>query len=411
MWSGPLLRARSAPLLSRARRLLLFIFSMTLLVSVCTSTPRRVYDERFHLQRADQIARGRPLTEVFTEPTPSAVGPVFPIMHSLVQRMSHGSVRASRVVSLLAMAFCIGLVAEVLRSAGDDPAAGVLLFCASPFVVSSVLALSETLSLVFVFGALAVIWTADRRHGPGLERLVASAVLMGVAILTRQSLAVLALPLVVAWIFANGFRLLDVAILTMPSILAVLLLVSLWGGLVPPGQGRLIAKEAFASEHIARALAYCAVMGTLMQPTILWTRTVTWLGGAGLALNLLGGWWTFPVLLTMFPDGGAWTEVFRRAFWGAAVGVACGYFGILVRTAWIERDALAGVCCLAVALVAISCGIVTGEFSSRYVVAAVPFLLLLSRLRTSMWGELGGLVGATVGFLLGLVSLRAYGLW
>jgi hypothetical protein len=309
------------------------------------------------------------------------------------------------------MAFCIGLVAEVLRSAGDDPAAGVLLFCASPFVVSSVLALTETLSLVFGFGALAVIWTADRRHGPGLERLVASAVLMGVAILTRQSLAVLALPLVVAWIFANGFRLLDVAILTMPSILAVLLLLSLWGGLVPPGQGRLIAKEAFAAGHIARALAYCAVMGTLMQPTILWSRTVTWLGGAGLALNLLGGWWTFPVLLTMFPDGGAWTEVFRRAFWGAAVGVACGYFGILVRAAWIERDARAGVCCLAVALVAISCGIVTGEFSSRYVVAAVPFLLLLSRLRTSMWGELGGLVGATVGFLLGLVSLRAYGLW
>ncbi len=309
------------------------------------------------------------------------------------------------------MAICIGCVAGVLRSIGDDPRAAMLLFCSSPLFVSSTLALTETLSLVFGFGAFVVIWTADRWDGPGLERLLAAAVLMGVAILTRQSLAVLALPLVVAWTCVRGFRLVDVAILSTPSILALLLLLSLWGGLVPPGQEKLVAKEGFTMEHVVRALAYCTVMGSHIQPTILWSPTVAWLGGAGLALNLLGGWWTFPVLLTVFPDGGAWTEIFRRVFWGTAVGMAYGYFGTLVRAAWIERNAPAGVCCLAVALIAVSCGCVTGEFSSRYVVAAVPFLLLLSRLRTSLWGEIGGVAGAIVGFLLGLVSLKAYGLW
>ena len=306
--SRPQTAGPAASLLT-ARRLLLVVFSMVLVVGVWIGTTRRVYDERFHLQRADQIARGRPLSEVFTEPTPSAVGPVFPLIHSVVQRVSHGSVRASRLVSLLAMAICIGCVAGVLRSIGDDPRAAMLLFCSSPFVVSSTLALTETLSLVFGFGAFVVIWTADRWDGPGLERLLAAAVLMGVAILTRQSLAVLALPLVVAWTCVRGFRLVDVAILSTPSILALLLLLSLWGGLVPPGQEKLVAKEGFTMEHVVRALAYCTVMGSLIQPTILWSPTVAWLGGAGLALNLLGGWWTFPVLLTVFPDGGAWTDL------------------------------------------------------------------------------------------------------
>ena len=411
MRSGHLPAERRTPLLSAARRLLLVVFSTMLVAGVCTSTTNRIYDERFHLQRADQITRGRPLAEVFTEPTPSAVGPIFPLVHSAVQRMSHGDVRASRLVSLLSMALCLGLVAEVLRKNGDDPAASVLLFCSGPFVVSSVLALTETLALVFGFGAFAVIWTVDRSERPGVGRLAIAAILIGLAILTRQSLAVLALPLVAASISARGFRLLDVVILGTPSILAVLLLLSLWGGLVPPGQAGLVAKEGFAWDHVARALAYCAVMGSLMQPTIVWSRAVALLGGAGVAVNVLAGWWTFPVLLTMFPDGGAWTEVFRRVFWGAAAGVLCGYFGTLIRAAWIERNAPAGVSCLAVTVVAISCGLVTGEFSSRYVVAAVPFLLLISRQRTSTWGEMGGLVGATVGFVLGLVSLRAYGLW
>src|SRR5262249_28377269 len=160
------LAAHPAPWLSSTRRLLLVVFSTTLVVGVWTSTTRRVYDERFHLERADQIARGRPMSRVFTEPTPSAVGPLFPLVHSVVHSMSHGSVRASRFVSLVAMALCIGLVTEVLRRTGDDPAAGVLLFCSSPFVVSSVLALTETLSLMFGFAAFAVIWTADRRDGP-----------------------------------------------------------------------------------------------------------------------------------------------------------------------------------------------------------------------------------------------------
>src|SRR5262245_3940494 len=194
------------------RRLLLVVFSSTLVVGVWVSTPRRIYDERFHLERADQIELGRPLSDVFTEPTPSAVGPVFPLVHAVVQRISGGSTRASRFVNIVAMVLCMGLVAIVLRSTGDEPDAVTLLFCSSPFVVSSALALTETLALVLAFGAFAVIWTADRGQGRARGRLVAAAVLMGMAILTRQSLAVLALPLAGAWICARGFRVIDLAI-------------------------------------------------------------------------------------------------------------------------------------------------------------------------------------------------------
>src|SRR5215475_13009567 len=101
------------------RRLLLVVFSSTLVVGVWVSTPRRIYDERFHLERADQIELGRPLSDVFTEPTPSAVGPVFPLVHAVVQRISGGSTRASRFVNIVAMVLCMGLVALVLRSTGD----------------------------------------------------------------------------------------------------------------------------------------------------------------------------------------------------------------------------------------------------------------------------------------------------
>src|SRR5262245_19341057 len=104
----------------RVRRVLLAVFSLALVVGVCVSTPRRVYDERFHLERADELARGRPLWDVFTAPTTSAVGPVFPLVHSVVQRISGGSTRASRFVSLVALGLCAAFVASVLRSIADE---------------------------------------------------------------------------------------------------------------------------------------------------------------------------------------------------------------------------------------------------------------------------------------------------
>jgi hypothetical protein len=393
------------------RRVLLVVFSVTLLVGAWASTPRRIYDERFHLERADELAQGRPLLDVFTESTLSAVGPVFPLLHSVVQRFSGGDTRPSRLVSLMALGLLTALVASVLRNVGDDIGAVVLLFCSSPLVVSSVLAMTETLALVFAFGAFAPIWTVDRSDTPGLGRLVVSGMLMGLAMLTRQSLAVLVLPLIAALICARGFRLLDLAILSAPAIVALLLLLRLWGALVPPGQEHLVAAGSFSSEHLARALIYCAVMGSLMQPTILWSRPIAWLGAAGLVLNVLGGWWSFPVWMTVFPDGCPWTQLFRLVFWGTATGVACGFFVRLVRAAWVDRNTVAGICLLAVTLISIGCGLVTGHFSSRYVVAAVPFLLLLSRLRTSAAGEAAGTLGAIVGFCMGLLSLKAYGLW
>jgi len=387
------------------------VFSVTLAVGIWASTPRRIYDERFHLERVDRLLEGLPVLDVFTEPTGSAVGPVFPLVHVLVQSFSREDTRASRFVSLTALGLLMALVAAVLRNGGDDGGAAVLVFCSSPLVVSSSLALTETLALVFAFGSFASLWTADHGRPPTSSRLVLSGVLMGVAALTRQSLCILVLPLVLASICARGLRLLDLAIVSVPTIAAMLVLYRLWGGLVPPGQERLVAAGFFSSEHLARALIYCAVMGSLMQPTLLWSWPIAGLGAAGLTLNILGRWWSFPILLTFFPEGAPWTSLWRLVFWGTATGIACGFFVRVARAAWTDRNVVAGICVLAVALIAGGCALVTGQFSSRYVVAAVPFLLLLSRLRTSAAGEIAGTVGAVVGFGTGLASLKAYGLW
>jgi hypothetical protein len=371
------------------------------------SPSHRIYDERYHLDRADQLARGRPMGQVFTEPTPSAVGPVFPIFMWGVQSLFGPDARLARAATLMAMLVCLALTAKALQLFGKEPSECLLLFAVVPFVVSSLMALTEIWALVPAFAAFVILWMQPpgRRH---LFYLLASGACFALAVLTRQSTIILLPALIIAAVKKRGFSLSEVVVLGFPSAAAILLLLSLWGGLLPPGQEHLSQSGSFSYDNFIKGAVYCALMGILMNPRLLLQRTMLLAMAVTLGANLVTNAVSYPILLTVFPEHGSSTALFRKLFGGVGCGFTTGFFAIY---AWQLRKDPRGPamdCLFAVCLVAFSCGLITDSFSSRYLVLAIPFLALL--VSSCPWRVPNFVMLACVasGFLLGLNSFRHY---
>jgi hypothetical protein len=372
-------------------------------------TKVRIYDERYYLERSDQLVAGRNVGAVFSEPSQSAVGPLFPLLQSLVLR-AFDDVRACRVANVLFALCCTACLATLLRAGKKDWSTAFFVFCASPFVVSSVLALTEILTALLSFSAFAVliITPADRLLSRG--RIVASGLLLGFAVLTRQTSIVLLGPLVVFLVQRKQYDLPTIGLACFPSLAAGLWLLTLWGGLTPPGQEFINETFAFSAANAFKGLCYCSIMAVIMEPTIIWSRrrAVLVLVGAVINVALAGRLFVAPVLLSLFPEGGRWTAIFQSAYWGAAIVVVICFLVDRFMAATKDTGLMAGT--LAILVVCLTCGFITHQFSSRYVVTAIPFLVLVTRRDSHPVTEAVSTLGGVVGFFGGVASLHSYAL-
>jgi hypothetical protein len=384
-------------------RWLLVCFAIVLLTGLVAGSRNRIYDERYHLDRMDQVRLGRPWRQIFTERTVSAVGPVFPICAAAVARLSP-DVRAVRLLVFACAGAIFALTVFVLRRISGTGDSAVLLFGASPFVVSSMMALTELPALVFVTAAFATIWVSFNRW----PRIIISGALLALAVWSRQTSVLFALPLAAAWFVVARIRLVEMLALLAAPAAASLGLLALWGGVVPPGLESLTG--GFSVLNVTRGAIYCAVIGCMMNPVFLRGWLPATAIATGLVLNAILGLIHEPVLLTLFPHNPGAAAMFSRIFFGIGIGVCLAYFGNVGSEIWVGRRGLAAVWLGCVFTVVISCGTIA-SFSSRYIVAAIPFLLLISASRPSPWhGKLSRLL-AVIGFIAGLNALRVYGLW
>ncbi|MBS0631521.1 MAG: hypothetical protein JSS11_06380 [Verrucomicrobia bacterium] len=383
------------------------LFALVLLVGILTSTRERIYDERYHLERVDELAAGRPWRDIFTEKSPSAVGPIFPLSSALIGCITP-DVRAVRLfvwLSAIGVYFLTAFLLKQSKSTGAAPLPAALLLGCTPFVVSGALALTEMLALAFALGAFAMVWAPWNR----LARIILSGTLFALAVLTRQTSLIFALPLAALWYAVERIKFVELILLAVLPTVALETLLMLWGGLTPPGQEHL--SGGFSLPHVIQAGIYCAVMGCIINPGYVLNRWMLVALSTTLIGNIALGLIEEPVLLTLFPEHSYSAAIFSRAFFGAGIGLAFGYFFSVAAEAWANRSTTDAVWIGSAVLVIISCGAIVAQFSSRYVVAAIPFLLLLGRNRAYPIGAKLALALMIVGFLLGINALRGYALW
>jgi hypothetical protein len=325
-----------------------------------------------------------------------------------VQSLFGTDARWARAATLAAMLVCLALTAQALKRSGQEPSWYILLFAVAPFVVSSMIALTEMWALVPTLAAFVILWRPKSgRHD--VYYSFASGVCFAIAVLTRQSTVILLPALMIALIKQRGYRPLEILVLGFPPAAALLLLLALWGGLIPPGQEHLMGPQSFSYANFVKGAVYCALMGILMNPRLLLRRMMLLAMAVALAGNLLTDAVSYRILLSVFPDHGRYTALFRQLFWGLGCGFTAGFFIIY---AWELRKKLGSPiadCLLVVCLACLSCGLITDSFSSRYLVLATPFLALMvsssPSLRTPNYVMR---ICVVFGFLLGLNSFIHY---
>jgi hypothetical protein len=224
---------------------LVAVFAATVWPHVLLGTEHAEGDEKSHYYPTVRaMAEDWPRVSPYDVPAMGAVGPLYPYLLSALPAPVVNSLTAVKLVSsLLSLALICVVYYYVAAACGDGWVAFTLtlpVLCCQSFQLSAIWLLTDNAALLFLVPAL---FDPLLRRRPSLPAALLTAVCATLATATRQNYAWVGVPLA-------GFYLLDAppgaprltARSLLPAALAVAgplgvlaLLVSAWGGLVPPG--------------------------------------------------------------------------------------------------------------------------------------------------------------------------------
>jgi len=414
------------------KRLGLVLF-IALVAMVGLSPHHLLYDEPFHIEGAVRLVEGWSLPDLLAKPTGSALGPLYPVIHGILSPLTGLRPPAIRVVNLTTLLMSIIIYSLHLRSLGDkshlQKAFGYL---AIPMIwACSGMALTEVPAQLFAL--IAAVMTApflvDLERGSlqpdGLARVVRfgpvlcggmAGLAMGLAILGRQGYLV-ATPLLLApAVFSRGegkaltfsFSAVGFALLLTAPVFRI------WGGLTPPS---LSSISGFSILHGCLAFLYLGLMTLFVCPhwfsplfSSATPRTFSFVASS-LAAVVLSPFAPLPMrsVFEGFPGfiqiGARLTLVFAGSLLILAFIYSCF---ALIKDGMLERLDLS---CLVIALLgAATCFALRSQFSSRYLLSSLPFLLYAIRSMARPDRPIS-LLFAGLGAQLGAVSLASYYQW
>ncbi len=375
-----------------------------------------LYDERYYMEAAYFLVDRFDFGVLMQTRLDVAAGPLYAYLHYGLSPLTGLSPPAIRIVNLACLGLVIGVVGAVLRRLGYANAwarAGLIL--AVPMIIpASGLALTELPAMACVAGAvLAVTVALGANSTPRIWGLFAFAGLCaGIAILGRQTY----LPALAGFVAVAAFdrRMAGPAALAIATALATIApMVLAWGGLTPPWQTSL--GGGISPVHGVLAFIYLAAAIVLIAPQFVAAAFATRprqaaalaIAGASAAICLVLGF-RFPVatrVIDRLPDG---IEPLAAVSLNAAmltIGALTGLAALF--NVWDRRSDRTVLLCgaLTVLMTGTAAGI-TMQFSSRYVLGAFPFALILLQ----PWVRLNAATAARVvlGAALGFASLGAY---
>jgi hypothetical protein len=369
------------------------------------------YDEPWYLGTV-KLLHEKGLSRQFLLDLPGPAGPLYTLVHAVFEPITHLRPPAVRLVNPLLLILTMGATYAALRRRDSaDAASGTVAMLGVPMTwVICGMALTEMPAMLFVALSVLMLVMAFHEDPSGAMRLVWAALgglFLGIAVLGRQPYLVLlgGLPLLVRDIrrdvpVIGVFAALTVAV-TAPVFLV-------WRGMVPPTITEV--GKGIAWHHGLWSFCYGAVIVLLLAPRFLRLGWAEWavVIVAAVCVSFLVPGQLIPMQTvarralpaSLLPLGQRMTAIGACAI-ALAFGLACVRRGLENRRDRVFIALLTGA-----GLLLLTPMKITHVFSSRYVVMALPLLVVVADRYTASnyWKVLRLALGSVLGFL----SLLSY---
>jgi len=390
----------------------LIITVVALIVMVAYSGKRLVYDESSYMSLIP-LLKIHGLTREFFYNMPVSAGPLFAFIHLIFSSLTLLAAPAIRFVSILFLILTImglaGLLG-LLKYSAPLKRAALLMSFPTVYVVSG-MALTDSYSLTFCTIALMFTISAFQQiRLKGWIFTILAGIFWALTLLGRQSYIPALLAVSVFLIYERKLWPKVTSILLM-GILPIGILFNIWGGLLPPQA--VWSTRGFAPKHFILALAYAGLLFLILSPQWLFSmrkKRIFFIAVGGFILNcvmqiiyivpmyeLVSGVFKNQIIVWLYG------YITSAVFMGLALVTLCSF----LQKAWERRkEKFYLYSIFAVLAMLFSAGMVTVQFSSRYVITVAPFLIILA---TPYIKYNGSLVFRVIGgAVLGLLCISAY---
>jgi 4-amino-4-deoxy-L-arabinose transferase-like glycosyltransferase len=389
--------------------------NVVLCALVAASPHQPVYDEQWFLDTLDLLNR-QGLSLEFLREFPGAAGPTFTLLFAANDWLFGLAFPWLRFINVALLAAVAILIWRILATSADRSAAAApspALLAANlttlPTVgVSAGMALTEMPALFFIMVSVFLLTLAREPNAkaPAWLAAIGCGGTIAVAVLGRQNYLAMLPALTLAFGWPPAFRRHD--LLRIAVIGAVVALIAgpvfiVWGGLIPPKSAW--SSDGFSPANAMRSAGYAGLIVLLFAPEIfgvLWQRKRL-LAAATLAsipLSLATGHTTVPMASLVRPFSSEQLTAAIATGFGFLLSLSAicfvGCFACYVwqeRTNWLTR--FAGSMAL---LGILSNAKITHQFSSRYVLVFLPFIVLATApaVRTNWHQPLRLAIGACI---------------
>jgi hypothetical protein len=390
-----------------------FMAAIGLCGMVATSPRELTYDEPFHLEGARLLVSGLTVREMLVTPSPSAPGPLYPVLHAILQPLTGFEAPAVRYVNVALLLMSVTALSITFRrwhGANAWLLAGMIFGIPMTWVTTG-MALTEIPAFAMAaFAVSTAIWATHLEHGIRwrcYSGFLASGILTGLAIAGRQTYLPMVAAFVAIAIVHKQWRW-PAALGAMASCLISLPIFIVWGGLTPPSQA--FAGGGIALKHGLLAFAYLAVTVAIVAPRFYAARLRWSMAAAGLsfimnALLVRFEWKAAVGLAKHLPN--ALVRHYPTLVGSVLIAAVAAFLVAVIVNLWRRRDdnVYLLVSIQTLLLTATAFGI-AHNFSSRYVMTSFPFVLLMAQpFFAPSRAAAARLVG---GALLGAASLSSY---
>jgi hypothetical protein len=389
-------------------------FAGLILMTVAAKEVHLAHDEGWYLETATTL-RAEGLSVDYVRELPGVAGPLYPFVHVLFAPLTGLHQPGIRLVNAALFAIStvfIGLLFRLRRL--DHPFASSWHLMATPMVYGVVgVALTDVPALLCFYASVPLLLMAVSPPAPGRPaRAVTPYALaslaglcFGLAVIGRQqylaalgALPLLALSSRAAWpvLIAYG-----AAALPLPAVVF-----AIWGGLVPPKTQYV--EHGITIVHGMLSFGYAGVAYTIYDPRFLIRPRYLALIATSIVLHMYFRYSEVlpSIVIVTHHLPSSLVPYYAPAGSGLIIGLGCCIFAELWRIGLTSGDdhQLRYLCAIAFLLLLTPLRI-NHLFSSRYMIPALPLLLLIAESRAK--DSFGKSLRMGAGCVLGLLSFKA----